>query len=109
MPNKRGRTLAKAMRPSSCSPISGLRRVDEVTSDTDSSAIAMDHSLFEKTAKHRYYRLWIWAIRCQTFLASNSEDSSIPGRSGSVKAACLPVALVPGNALPPAVRSHSDV
>src|SRR5215469_7674598 len=60
MPNKRGRTLAKVMRPSSCSPISGLRRVGEVTSDIGSSAIAMDHSLFETPIPH-FWRYLICA------------------------------------------------
>src|SRR4051794_366736 len=41
MPNKRGRTSAKAERPLSCTPVSALRRVDEGGSDIDSSAIAM--------------------------------------------------------------------
>jgi hypothetical protein len=41
MPNKRGRTSAKAERPSSCSPVSALRRADGGVSDIGSSAIAM--------------------------------------------------------------------
>jgi hypothetical protein len=85
MPNKRGRTAAKAERPLSCSLVSALKRANEDVSDIGSSAIAVvivylaadDHRwnnpYCERVLKrHRKFKFGL------PFLRSKAFDSSHP-------------------------------